>query len=62
MSYHRKTVAGCPDELIGFCWSGIDSRSDGTCVKDGQPCFVGRGTDDAHFRCGTVQCGMKAKT
>lgn len=27
------------------------------CHKDGRPCYVGKGTDDAHFRCGTVQCG-----
>lgn len=26
------------------------------CHKDGRPCYVGRGTDDAHWRCGTIQC------
>jgi hypothetical protein len=26
------------------------------CVHDGCPCFVGGGTDDAHFRCGTSAC------
>jgi hypothetical protein len=29
-----------------------------TCGKDRQPCYVGADTDDAHWRCGTVQCGL----
>lgn len=28
------------------------------CKNDGKPCHVGGGTDDAHWRCGTVQCGL----
>jgi hypothetical protein len=27
------------------------------CVGDKRPCYVGRWTDDAHWRCGTSQCG-----
>jgi hypothetical protein len=26
------------------------------CPKDKRPCYVGGGTDDAHWRCGTVAC------
>lgn len=27
------------------------------CVGDGKPCYASAGTDDAHWRCGTRQCG-----
>ncbi len=30
------------------------------CPSDDLPCYVGQGTDDAHWRCGTVQCGKAA--
>ena len=30
------------------------------CTIDRQPCYVGKGTMDAHYRCGTVQCGAKS--
>lgn len=26
------------------------------CGHDGQPCYVGLGTNDAHWRCGTSAC------
>jgi trimethylamine:corrinoid methyltransferase-like protein len=28
------------------------------CARDGAPCYVGAGTDDAHYRCGTSACGV----
>ena len=27
------------------------------CPYDGRTCYVSAGTDDAHYRCGTGQCG-----
>ena len=27
------------------------------CAGDGKPCYVGAGTEDAHWRCGTSGCG-----
>lgn len=27
------------------------------CMRDNLPCYVSAGTPDAHWRCGTVQCG-----
>lgn len=32
----------------------------GGCTKDGQPCLVGKGTEDEHWRCGTFACGRAA--
>lgn len=34
----------------------------GLCAKDGRPCFVGRGTDDEHYRCGTSACRTPDET
>lgn len=31
-----------------------------TCKHDGLPCYVSAGTDEAHWRCGTVQCAAPA--
>lgn len=39
------------------------SKQDTTeCSKDGKPCYVGAGTNDAHWRCGTSQCGKSQTT
>jgi hypothetical protein len=32
----------------------------GPCAFDGKPCYVGGGTDDAHYRCGTSACPRSA--
>jgi len=34
-------------------------QDDEICHKDGAPCYVGKGTEDAHWRCGTGACGRK---
>lgn len=39
---------------------GHERATSHLCSRDGQPCYVGADTDDAHYRCGTVQCGFKS--
>jgi hypothetical protein len=46
-----------PDSRPNVDLPGKSQTTIQTCLHDGAPCYVGAGTDDAHWRCGTVQCG-----